>query len=146
MIDRPIQAITSPYGPRKMFGGFHNGIDLRNWDDDFRHRLPVILPEGAVLKEMVYEDTWGWTFKFTPLTSGIYEIRFTHMAGNPKLKLGEVYDARMKIGYNAVTPYMASKKLGEHLHFSTWSAAGEHFNPCEYYDRLKIQYETAKRR
>lgn len=142
--ERKKQKITSDYGARKILGvpgKFHNGVDLRNWTDDFKKRLPVILPEGAIFKEAVWEDKWGWTFKFTPLESGRYEIRFTHMAGNDKLKKGEVYDRHMKIGYNALTPYMVSKKLGEHLHFSSWKGVDDHEDPKVYYKELGIEVE-----
>lgn len=144
MIDRPKQKVTSDYGRRTIMGvpgKFHNGLDLRSYTDDFKKRLPVILPEGAIFKEAVWEEMWGWTFKFIPLTSGRKEIRFTHMAGNDKLKQGEVYDKGMKIGYTAVTPYMIKKKLGEHLHFSVWKNQDETENPRLYFKEMGIEVE-----
>ena len=144
MILRDIQHITSDYGPRVIdgiIGKFHNGLDLRCYDDAFTVKLPVVLPEDCIFKAAVNEaDTWGWTFIFTPQKSGVYEIRFTHMAGNSHLKLGELYEKKFPIGVNTLTQYMKNKKLGEHLHFSTWESEDKHFDPKDYYDKLKIAY------
>lgn len=139
MIDRPKQKITSPFGKR--WGVMHNGVDLRNWDDSFQHRLPVILPEGCIFKRRVFQEKWGWTFVFTPLTSGRYELKFIHMAGNDKLVVGETYDKGSKIGYNALTPYMISKKLGEHLHFEVHKGLDDPEDPVIYYKELGIEFE-----
>jgi hypothetical protein len=146
MIDRPKQIITSDYGTRTIQGvpgKFHSGIDLRNWTDDFKRRLDVILPEPAVFLRAVWEDMWGWTLSFKPEQSGKYEIRFTHLITYGKFEPGKLYPVHTVIGRNGLTPFMKQNILGEHLHFSVWHGPGkdDHEDPKEYFDERGIKWD-----
>ena len=150
MINRPIQMITSDYGARVINGvpgAFHPGLDLRCYTDDFRTKLPVILPEDATFLRAVHQDDWGWTLTFKPMHSAKAEIRFTHLSQFETFVVGQVYPAHTQVGWNGVTEYMKSLGLGEHLHFAVWNVNDKgilmHEDPKPYFDALSIVYNFA---
>ena len=122
MIKRKIQLITSSFGIR--WNKLHKGIDLRSFTDDFKLRLPIVLPEDCEFVRRKYQKKWGFTLVFKPLkTAGYCEFKFTHVQDNDQLIPGQLYLKGEVITYTTTTDYMRKKKYGEHLHFETWRTA-----------------------
>lgn len=120
MIKRNVQIITSKFGWRWNRKNYHKGIDLRSWTNDFKTKLPIILPEDCKFLRRKYEKKWGWTLVFEPLeTAGYCEFKFTHIEDNDSFIPGYAYSKKTIISHTIVTDYMKKKKFGDHLHFAT---------------------------
>ncbi len=124
MVRRDIQLITSKFGKRKGFGLFHFGVDLRSWTDDFKTKLPAILPEECEFVRRKYQKKWGWSLIFKPLedggTAGYCEIKYVHVEDNEEFIPGYIYPKGKVVGHTVVTDYMKKKDYADHLHFETW--------------------------
>lgn len=139
--NRDFQLITSPYGFRKRFGRMHNGVDLRSYSDDFSKKLPACLPEECMLQRKVFQKKWGWTYVFEPMSSGYYELKFTHLnKDNVELIENSIYPRGTVIGFCGLTQYMKNIKLGEHLHFEVWESKKKTIDPIIYFDKMDIEY------
>ena len=119
MIKRKIQVITSRFGLR--WGVPHKGVDLRSWTDNFKTKLPAILPEECEFVRRKYQKKWGWTLIFKPFkTAGYKYLKFTHVENNDEFIPGHIYPAKKNVAHTTRTKYMIKKKWGDHLHFETW--------------------------
>jgi len=140
MIDRITQVITSPFGWRKGFKLFHKGVDLRSWDDDFKKRLPAVLPEPCVFIRQRYQKKWGWTYVF--YTVNKETLKFTHVNSKIDFEPGVLYSKNMIVGFSELTDYMKEKGYGEHLHFEYWPK-NKPVNPVKYLDKNNIDWRLA---
>ena len=128
---------------RKGFKFFHYGWDLRVYEDHpvngtpYGKKLKAVLPERCKFARTKFEKKWGFTHVFKGIESG-YILKFTHVEERRFIK-GQEYNEGFAVGYTVVTPYMKSKKLGDHLHFATWKNLVAR-NPKKYVELMEIEY------
>ena len=141
IVDRDYQKITSKYGWRLLHGkpNYHNGVDLRSYDDERTKKLNIVLPCECFWVRSSYQHTWGWTHVFLPVASDADEIRFSHMEEMLFTK-NKIYKEGDIVGQTAMTSYMIENEYPEHLHFSVWKKE-KHYNPIKFFKEFKIDYK-----
>ncbi len=135
MVKRKRQNITSPYGQRGDI--FHRGVDLRCYNFINWKKQPIIFPEDATVKKIVYQTKWAYTVIVTPVNSN-YELKFTHLK-KPDLNVKTGYLKGDIMGWTTVTDYMKENDYYEHLHFEVWEN-GNHIDPVQYFEEKGIKY------
>ena len=137
MVDRDIQLITSPYGPRGAI--FHRGVDLRTREEGTYKKQAIIAPERIRIARVVYQVKWGYTIVADALESG-GQLKFIHAAPLKGVIKGAEFMPGEHIAEAAVTPYMKDHKFYEHLHFERW-VNDTHVDPVIYFDERGIKYD-----
>ena len=137
MIDREIQLITSPYGPRGTI--FHRGVDLRTREEGTYKKQAVVAPEKIKIARVVYQVEWGFTIVADAIESG-GQLKFIHVAPLKGVVKGAGFMAGEIIAEAAVTPYMRDHKYFEHLHFERW-VNDEPIDPIIYFNERGIKYD-----
>jgi len=133
MVDRPVQKITSPYGPRGKT--FHRGVDLRTWDIKFWKPQAIIFPEFCKVLR-IWEDDWGGGMAVEPLESIMFdELKFIHVKIKPEIIAGKTYERGTVIGYSMLSKLNKS----HHLHFEVHVEKST-VNPTTYFEYRGIQY------
>lgn len=136
-VESPV--ITSPYGPRKMWGKkeLHNGIDFVDENDD---RRVFAITSGLVTYDMDdYDHLKRWV---SPNTGGNmiivksqigneqYYIRYLHLVEN-HVAVGQYVNEGDVLGeYDDV-----GRSSGPHLHVDFWRLNWINFNPAPVFYR-----------
>ncbi len=111
--------ITSRFGPRRLYNGFHYGVDL-----GMRTGTSVKAADGGVVKFAGWKGTYGKVVIINH--GGNVETRYAHLS-KCKVKAGEKVFKGQLIGLSGNT----GRSKGPHLHFEV-RKNGKPVNPLKY--------------
>ena len=114
--------VTSPFGPRKCFGGrMHWGLDLAASSG-----TPVRAAAAGRVIVANFKDSWGsgWGYYVMVDHGDGYATNYAHLSRVP-VRVGQAVHAGEIIGYSGNTGH----STGPHLHFETWHN-GRRYDPA----------------